>query len=273
MRAEIGGMRFVEKLDVLLYGKVCVFGSFITPEADVCGKARYDGLDRIFLRQGLPWRQSCARRKEEERQAQKSRSEAARLEAAHLHGLIPKFCDDFFTACGRTKALVEFFEDFGTDEGADISAQNSDFFDKARGDELVPVGCHQEDGFNLLTHAVVHASHLKLVFKIRNGAQATNDKLGPDFFGVVDQQIFKRQHFDAGAFFDQRRNFGFDKFDAGFGVKQRAFARVFGNADDELVHDLCRAADNFEMTMRDGVERARVQADAGFGRHGSDPLS
>ena len=137
------------------------------------------------------------------------------------------------------------------------------FLHEARGDELGAFGCGQEDGFDVRMHAVIHRRHLNFVFEIRHGAQAAHDDRGADLLRKMHQKIVERDDGDIGS--GERFNLALDHFHARRGVEQGAFACVFGNADNQLVNHPRGAVNDIHMPACDRVERAGVEADAGFG--------
>lgn len=75
------------------------------------------------------------------------------------------------------------------------------------------------------------------------------------------------------AFFNQRRDLGFDELHTRLRIEERALAAILGDADNQLVHDLAGPANNLVMTERDGIERARIKADAKFRGQGGCSLA
>src|SRR5262249_15044075 len=68
------------------------------------------------------------------------------------------------------EARAEARRDPRADEARDVAAQPADLLHQARGDELLPVGSHEEHGLDLLIDPGIHAGHLELVFEIADGA-------------------------------------------------------------------------------------------------------
>src|SRR6266478_683222 len=72
---------------------------------------------------------------------------------------------------GNGPGIAEFVDqplgDARADEMGDVAAELADLLDEARGDELVAVARHQEDGLDLGVEPRVHPGHLELVLEIR----------------------------------------------------------------------------------------------------------
>src|SRR5260370_30561458 len=89
---------------------------------------------------------------------------------------------------GAGEAVEDAGGDARADEMRDVAAERADLLDKARGDELVAVGRHQEHGLDARVEPGVHPGHLELVFEIPDGAQPANDDAGADRLGEMHQE-------------------------------------------------------------------------------------
>ena len=53
-------------------------------------------------------------------------------------------------------ARLQAFRHQGRDERRHVAAERRDLLDQARGDELVPLRCHEEHGFDLVSYFWIH---------------------------------------------------------------------------------------------------------------------
>src|SRR5262245_60971561 len=114
---------------------------------------------------------------------------------------------------------------------------------------------HKKYRFDVVVHALIHGDHLEFVFEIRDGAETTDDDPGATLFREMHQQVVEWPRFDLGAVGEVAR-FAHHHVDALFEAKQRPFAVIDRNADDQLVDQLYGAADDVQMPIGDGIERA-----------------
>src|SRR5258708_40218613 len=75
----------------------------------------------------------------------------------------------------RRVAVDQPLGDALADEMRDIAAERADFLDEPRGDELVAVGGHQEDVFDLGIEAGRSPQHLKPAIQTRKSAPPPED--------------------------------------------------------------------------------------------------
>src|SRR5947207_1975345 len=169
------------------------------------------------------------------------------------------------------EALDEARGDARADEMGDVAAEHPDLFHKTRGDELKAVGGHQEHGLDPRIEPGVHAGHLKFVFEIRYGAQATHDDAGLDRLGKAHQQARERPHLDplGGVGLAEKGDLLAHNRNALVGREQRALPVIPGNPDDEAVDDMQCPADDVGVAVGDRVEGAGIDPDAAA--HHSSP--
>jgi hypothetical protein len=161
------------------------------------------------------------------------------------------------------------FEGEGRDEAGDVAAEARDLLDEARGDELVVLAGHQEDGLDGRVEAVVHAGHLELVVEIADGAEAADDHGRVDAAGEVDEQAVEALDLDLGAgALGDGGGLGADELDAFLEREHGALAGIDGDADDQAVNEPGGAGDDVHVAVGDRVEGAGVDAHEAAGlRH------
>src|SRR5579859_7050228 len=165
-------------------------------------------------------------------------------------------------SAGQGESRFEAVRDAGRDETRNIAAQAADLLHEAGGDELHPLRGHQEHRLHIRVQPPVHAGHLELVLEVRHGAQAPDQHAGVHRGGEMHQERIERPHLDFETFGEQRTNFVLYGFDPLIGREQRTLAGVAGHRDDQMIDDAERTFDDVHMSVRDGVERARVNADS-----------
>src|SRR5260221_2673947 len=126
---------------------------------------------------------------------------SSRLGLQRWQVLTVLFGDLALESGGDGSGIAEFVDqplgDARADEMGDVAAELADLLDEARGDELVAVARHQEDGLDLGVEPRVHPSHLELVLEIRYRAQPANDHRGTNRHGEMHQQIVEGIDLDA----------------------------------------------------------------------------
>src|SRR5665213_34189 len=192
-------------------------------------------------------------------------SPAASAEGRFLAGLEPhlhrvKRISGWSALRPLAVAVDQPFGDAFADKMRDVAAQRADFLDESRRDELVAVGGHQKHGLDPVIEACVHPGHLEFVFEIRHGAQPADDDVGARRLGKAHQQRLESAHLDTlgGGAVERLGDVVAHDLDPLVGREQRPLAVVAGDADDEVVDDLRRAANDVEMAVGDRIEGAGV---------------
>src|SRR5437588_12406353 len=72
-----------------------------------------------------------------------------------------------------------------------VSPQTRDFLNDPRAEEGVRVLGHHKNRLNAFIQLTIHQGELKFKLEVRNGAQATNYRLGAAAAGVLDQQTIE----------------------------------------------------------------------------------
>src|SRR5690349_12197108 len=111
----------------------------------------------------------------------------------------------------------------------------------------------------------IHESHLILVLEVADGTQSTNDEPGIHLPREVDEQSLELAHLDALVVAHR----GLDELHALIRREQRLLVDVGRDGNDESVDELEAPLNQVVMTLRDGIEAARVDGDA---RHGEDEV-
>src|SRR3954468_18722479 len=157
---------------------------------------------------------------------------------------------------GAGEPVEQAVGDARADEVPDVAAERADLLDETRRDELVAIGGHQKDGFDIRVQPGVHAGHLELVLEIGHGAQPADDDAGADRLGEFHQKRVEGSHLDAlGAAVFEVLHFVAHDLDALVGREERSLGVVARDAEHEVIDDVQRAPDDVGMAVGDRVER------------------
>lgn len=129
-------------------------------------------------------------------------------------------------------------------------------FHEAGARVIVSLLGHDEDGFDIWLEVAIHEGHLKFVFEIGYGSEPANDGGGLLLFGEIDEEAAEggyRCVWRLPKVCLQERN-------AFLRVEEGLFAGIVGDADDDFVEHAAGALKHVEMSVRDGVEGAWVDA-------------
>ena len=88
------------------------------------------------------------------------------------------------------------FDDQRRNQRRDVATELKDSLDQPRTDVGVLLGRHHEQSFELRIELPVHHRHLKLIFVVADGPNASQNRLGPLLPGKVDQKSIKGGHRD-----------------------------------------------------------------------------
>lgn len=123
---------------------------------------------------------------------------------------------------------------------------------------------HQEYGLDLGSETPVHQSHLKLVFVIRNGANAAQNNARAAVGRIVDQEAVKGCDLDVG----KAADYFIEHLDAFFDREKGLFFLVAQDRHQQLIEQGGAALDQIEMPIGDRVEGTGINSDD-TGRFGS----
>src|SRR5579862_421680 len=149
------------------------------------------------------------------------------------------------------EALAQAGQDRVGDQAADVAAVPGDFLDQAGAEERVQrVGGHEQRLD--LGHPVVHLRHLHLVLEIGDGAQPLDDRGDPVGSAEVHQQAVEPVDLHVAVPGGDLAQHLHPLVDG----EQALLGHVDQDRDDDLVVEPGGAADDVEVSVGDGVERA-----------------
>src|SRR5688500_7196678 len=102
------------------------------------------------------------------------------------------------------------------------------------------------------------------MFEIRNRAEPANNGMGSGSLDMVDEQPVERHDFDLSNVLQHQ----LDHFEPLRQIKERMLGRVWRDGHHHFIKHPQTAGNDVGMTVRDGIERPRVNADF----HEGDPL-
>src|SRR4051812_7923644 len=145
-------------------------------------------------------------------------------------------------------------------EAVDVTAERGELLHATGAEETVLGAGHQVERVDVGRLHPVELTHLELVLEVRDGAQALDDRAGPDLLRVVDDEDAERDGVDVvqvgRRLVDEREPL----LDA---EQRRVLAdRRVDDGDDDLVELLGRAADDVQVAVGDRVVAARADGDA-----------
>src|ERR1041385_1613833 len=179
--------------------------------------------------------------------------------ASVTDGLIP--CVFFPSLIKRDllKFLFQFFRNERRHEARDVAPQAHDFLHQARADVKMILPGHHEERLDAGRELAVHHRHLELVLEVRDRAQPANDDLCAGFFCVFNEQPVETLGLDAVA--ESFENLA-DHLQPLVEIEEGAVLfRVARDRDDDPVEDAKRALNQVDVTVGDGIERARIDRD------------
>jgi hypothetical protein len=157
--------------------------------------------------------------------------------------------------------LLQRRNDAWRNKRTDITTQPRNFFHEFRRYRLMLNVGHVKHGLNLGRKLMVHADHLKLIFKVRDGAQAPNNARRPYFLGKLNQEAFHRQRNNL-AQMGKLAGISLNHGNPLVQAKQRPLIPIDRNANDQLVEQLDRPTDHIKMPQCDGIKCARIKTNA-----------
>src|SRR6266850_698824 len=145
----------------------------------------------------------------------------------------------------------------GRDERTHVAAKSRDFLYDSGTEKRVGVLRHHENRFDTLVQFTIHQGELKFKFKVRNGAQSTDDSLRAALFNV-----FHEQTIEGIGFYVREVADGFShEFEALFQFEKRTFALVLGNGDDDAIEKFCRSLNDVQVSVCERIKTPRVDCD------------
>src|SRR6478609_1324818 len=159
---------------------------------------------------------------------------------------------------------LEFGGNRGRYERGEVAAHARDLAHQCGGDRADRSRGRDEHRMHLGRHGLVHAGQLHLVVEIGAVAQAPDHDGGPGLPGRRDRQIVIGGSVEgATGLFGDRRAYRLEHLQTLFGRKQRLFAGMDRNRNDQAVAQGDGVLDHVQMAVGDGVKRAGIKRNTG----------
>src|SRR5436190_11676733 len=157
-------------------------------------------------------------------------------------------------ASALTQLLLESLRNDRVHERADVAAEFGDLANQARRNERVMLRRRQEYGLDTVDQMSIHRGELKLIFEVRDGTQAPDDR----FEAVGARELDREARVAGHRYLGQVAKDFFRELDALLESEQGRLFRIRSNRDDDLVEQAHAAANEVLMTACDRVERAGI---------------
>ena len=146
-----------------------------------------------------------------------------------------------------------------------VAAEPGDLAHQARRQERVLRAGRDEEGVDA-RQLLVHLGHLQLVVEVGDRAEALDDRLGAVLLGELDEQALEELDPHVG---EVRDLLGEHLLALLEGEQRRRLLRVADDGHDHVVEVARGPLDDVEVTVGDGIERARAE---GGGQAGAAPV-
>src|SRR5579863_2737725 len=146
----------------------------------------------------------------------------------------------------------------GRHQPRDVSAQRSHLLHQVGADERMSFARQQKHGFDARVQTTVHQRHLQLVLVIGKRPDTAQDHIGRARRGVIDQQSFKRGHFNIRI----RPHYFFEHLHPLRHRKQRPLGVVVENRDDQPLDQFAASRNQIQVPVGDRVKGTWIDGDS-----------